>query len=111
TEATSSTGTRSTRRQMRARSSSFVTAPFHTRESPAVRLNAGGTGGGTPGARFSRGLQNARAEGARDQFDGQLRGLVLAVEDRVDLDDLERVYAGGLGDELPREARRVVRAK
>ena len=43
----------------------------------------------------SRGaLENARAESACDQFDGQGAGLVLAVEDRIDLDDVERLERG-----------------
>ena len=43
-------------------------------------------------------LEDARAERARGELDGELRGLVLAVEDRVHLDELERVEQAGLGD-------------
>ena len=83
------------RRRPPTRSTKFLfdTVPFHTRESPTARLIAGGNTRRDPGGRFSRVLQNPRAERARDQLDGQLGGLVLAVEDRVDLDHLERADA------------------
>ena len=50
-------------------------------------------------------LENPRAESARHELDRKLRGLVLAVEDRVHLDDVERPDEAGLGHELHREMR------
>ena len=46
-----------------------------------------------------------RAERARDELDGGRGGRVLAIEDRVHLDDLERAGEPRLGDELEREVR------
>ncbi len=40
--------------------------------------------------RLPRGLENCLAEGARHELDGELGGSVLAVEDRVHLDDVHR---------------------
>ena len=48
-------------------------------------------------------------ERARDELDRRQRGRVLAVEDRVHLDDLERAREPGLGDELEREVRLAIR--
>ncbi len=42
-----------------------------------------------PRRRAAARLENARAERARDELDRQLARLVLAIEDRVDLDDVE----------------------
>ena len=51
---------------------------------------------------------DALAERRADQLDGQLAGHVLAVEDRVHLDDLERADRAGLGEQLHREVRLAV---
>ena len=48
-------------------------------------------------------LEDRLPERARDELDCGQRGRVLAVEDRVDLDDLERPGEPRLGDELERE--------
>ena len=50
-------------------------------------------------------LEDALAERRADQLDGELAGHVLAVEDRVHLDDLERVDGAGLGEQLHGEVR------
>src|SRR5207245_10621510 len=52
--------------------------------------------------------EDPRPEGARGQLDGQLPGRVLAVEDRVDLDEIERPDETRLGDELAGEVRLAV---
>ena len=56
----------------------------------------------------ARRLEDAGAEGARDELDRERAGLVRAVEDRVHLDELERVEQPRLGDELEREVRLAV---
>src|SRR4026209_2336126 len=50
-------------------------------------------------------LDDRRAESACDQFHRGRRCGVLAIEDRVHLDDLERAGAAALGDGLEREVR------
>ena len=50
-------------------------------------------------------LDDRRAERARNELDGRRCGGVLAVEDRVHLDDLERAREAGLGHELHGEVR------
>ena len=60
------------------------------------------------GACRPRQLENCLAQCARDELDGELGGGVLAVEDRVHLDDLERAGEPRLGDELEREVRLAV---
>src|SRR3954447_10051991 len=50
-------------------------------------------------------LEDAGPESARDELDRELGRLVLLVEDRIDLDDLERAREAGLGDELHRQVR------
>ena len=61
-----------------------------------------------PGSPTPR-VRDPRAERARGELDRELARLVLAVEDRVHLDELERVEAARLGDELEREVRLAVR--
>src|SRR3954464_8206020 len=53
-------------------------------------------------------LEDAGAEGARDELDRELGRLVLLVEDRIDLHDLQRARETGLGDELHRQVRLAV---
>ena len=55
-----------------------------------------------------RDLEDRFPEGARHEFYGDQRGRVLAVEDRVHLDDLERAGDPRLGHELEREVRLAV---
>src|SRR5207247_3160323 len=52
--------------------------------------------------------EDRRAEGARDEVDGEARSRVLAVENRVHLDDLEGACEPRAGDELEREMRLAV---
>jgi hypothetical protein len=84
--------------------SSSPTEQAHTCDGFAATLVSGGrTTRGTPGGTdFWRPSgaevsQDSRAEGARDELDRELGGLVLAVENRVDLDHLERPGEAGLG--------------
>src|SRR5919204_3402974 len=56
-------------------------------------------------ARAGLPLKNARAQGARDEIHRQLGRVVAAVENGIDLDDLERAGEAGFGDDLEREVR------
>src|SRR5207244_4447894 len=78
-------------------------AAGHGRRRPRGRLARA-----RAGLAWRPGLENPRAERARDQLDRELRGLVLVVEDRVHLDDLERACEARLSHELHRQVRLAV---
>src|SRR4029453_1891950 len=60
-------------------------------------------------ARANVALQDAGPEGACGQLHGQTRSLVLVVENRVDLDQLDRAEEPAFGDELHHQVRLPVR--
>src|SRR5204862_326921 len=74
------------------------------RRRPRRRLARAGAG-----ATHRAELENPRAERTRNQLDGELCGLVLAVQDRIHLHDLERAGETGLRDQLHSQMRLAVR--
>src|SRR5204862_6988693 len=74
------------------------------RRRPRRRLARAGAG-----ATYRAELENPRAERTRNQLDGELCGLVLAVQDRIHLHDLERAGETGLRDQLHSQMRLAVR--
>src|SRR5437879_9219235 len=84
-------------------------APIQSRSFAAFATASASTDAMSPSLTSSSMSEDAGAERRGDELDRELPGRVLAVEDRVDLDNVHRVDEAGLSHRLHREVRLAVR--